>query len=138
MPVWRLRVFSLWLPVVFWCAVIFYFSSIPGLAGPWDEWDFFLRKAAHVTEYAILAFLVLRAFQEYPRIKAGSYAPGKILWAFLLSLLYAAGDEFHQSFVPERVASFIDVVIDSVGCSLGVFLRNKYEDMSTSSRGGSA
>lgn len=118
MPVRRLRIFNLWIPVIFWCAVIFYFSSIPGLAGPWEKWDFFLRKAAHVTEYAILAFLFLRALRGH-KLERGS----EILWAFLLSLLYAAGDEFHQSFVPERAASLMDVVIDSVGCALGILLK---------------
>ena len=120
MPAWRFRVLKLWFPVAVWCAVIFHLSSIPGLAGPWEEWDFFLRKTAHVTEYAILAFLVLRALQGHK--VGGSQA---MAWAFLFSLLYAASDEFHQSFVPERTGELKDVIIDSAGCALGIFLRKK-------------
>jgi VanZ family protein len=35
-------------------------------------------------------------------------------------LLYAIGDEFHQSFVPSRTASFGDVTIDLLGGICGV------------------
>jgi VanZ family protein len=35
-------------------------------------------------------------------------------------LLYAIGDEFHQSFVPSRTASLGDVTIDVLGGICGV------------------
>ena len=43
-----------WLAVLVWCAVIFWFSSIPSLGTGLGAWDLLLRKAAHMTEYAIL------------------------------------------------------------------------------------
>ena len=55
------RLVSLWLPVVVWAAVIFALSSIPSLNSGLGTWDTVLRKAAHMTEYAILAVLLWRA-----------------------------------------------------------------------------
>jgi VanZ family protein len=96
-----------WLPVVLWAAVIFAFSSIPSLSSGLGTWDLFLRKAAHMTEYAILALLLARALQrEVP--------------AFALGVLYAVSDEIHQSFVRGRHAAVLDVAIDSVGLLIGL------------------
>jgi VanZ family protein len=73
---------------------------------------FITRKAAHFTEYAILAWLAARAFAT---------SSGQTLrrhW-FLISLalviLYALSDEYHQSFVPSRTASIYDSFIDMAG-----------------------
>lgn len=57
-----MKLLKLWGPVVAWAGVIFFFSSIPDLKSGL-ECDFFLRKAAHVMEYFILAFLLYRAFE---------------------------------------------------------------------------
>ena len=38
----------------------------------------------------------------------------------LVGALYAASDEFHQSFVPGRGPSIIDVGIDSLGVFTGI------------------
>ena len=69
-----------------------------------------IRKLAHVVEYLILGFLLFRAFRGH------SSAWWSWRWFFLASivvLLWAASDEFHQSFVPTRTASVVDVGIDS-------------------------
>ena len=42
------------------------------------------------------------------------------LLAFTVAALYAASDEFHQSFVPHREARFGDVLIDSAGAAIGL------------------
>ena len=55
-----------WLPVVVWCAVIFAFSAVPSLGTGLGTWDLVLRKLAHVTEYAILAVLLVRACHKPP------------------------------------------------------------------------
>jgi VanZ family protein len=96
-----------WLPVVAWAAVIFAFSSIPSLGTGLGTWDTVLRKGAHLTEYAILGALLLRAL--------GHEVP-----AFLAGVAYAATDELHQHFVAGRHASPIDVAIDAVGVALGL------------------
>jgi VanZ family protein len=101
------RLLAAWLPVVAWAAVIFAFSSVPGLSSGLGTWDLILRKGAHLTEYAILAVLLRRAV-------------GRDLPAFALGVLYAASDELHQRFVPGRHASPVDVGIDAVGLGIGL------------------
>ena len=96
-----------WLPVVAWAALIFALSAIPSLGTGLGTWDLVLRKGAHMTEYAVLAFLLARAF--------GREAP-----ALVVGVLYAVSDEVHQAFVSGRHASPIDVAIDTVGLLLGL------------------
>jgi VanZ family protein len=101
-----------WGPVVIWAGLIFYLSSIPGLSTGWGVYDLILRKAAHMTEYAVLTFLVQRAIRRTWSIFRLS---GVLVVSFLFSFLYAISDEFHQGFVPGRTPSVVDVFIDSVG-----------------------
>jgi VanZ family protein len=103
------RAVSLWLPVVIWAAVIFTFSSIPSLGTGLGVWDTILRKGAHMTEYAILGLLLLRAL-------------GRELPSFAVGIGYAILDEIHQHFVRGRHASPVDVLIDTVGLAIGIFL----------------
>jgi VanZ family protein len=106
----RPRVVSLWLPVVAWAALIFAFSSVPHLSSGLGTWDYVLRKCAHVTEYAILGALLLRAL-------------GREVPAFLSALAYAASDELHQHFVAGRHASPVDLAIDAIGITFGLLVR---------------
>ena len=81
--------------------------------------EFFLRKAAHVSEYAVLAVLLYRAFVHTV------FQSRRVLSAALVLLscgAYAASDEFHQSFAPSRTASLRDVMIDLCGAALAVLL----------------
>ena len=98
-----------WLPVALWAAVIFAFSSIPSLGTGLGTWDLVLRKLAHTTEYAILGALLLRAL-------------GRPAVAVALGALYAVSDEVHQSFVRGRHGAWYDVLIDTVGVTIGVLL----------------
>jgi VanZ family protein len=98
-----------WLLVVAWAAVIFVLSSVPNLGTDLGVWDTILRKAAHVSEYAVLGLLLLRA--------AGREAP-----AFLLGVAYAITDETHQHFVAGRHAAPVDVAIDSTGVLIGILV----------------
>jgi len=81
---------------------------------------FAVRKAAHVTEYAILALLVWRALQKpnagNPRPWHWSHARS----ALIVVALYATSDEIHQAFVPTRQASVWDVLLDTLGGALGL------------------
>jgi VanZ family protein len=105
----RSRALTLWLPIVAWAALIFALSSIPSLSSGLGTWDYVLRKCAHVTEFAVLGGLVVRALdRELP--------------AFLGAFAYAASDELHQHFVRGRHASPIDLVIDAVGVTLGILV----------------
>jgi VanZ family protein len=100
---------SAWLPALAWAAVIFALSSIPHLGTGLGTWDTILRKGAHVTEYAILGLLLLRAV-------------GRELPAFLVGVGYAITDELHQHFVSGRHSSPIDVAIDSAGVLIGILV----------------
>jgi VanZ family protein len=103
------RLVTTWLPVVVWAAVIFTFSSIPGLATDLGVWDTILRKCAHVTEYAIFGILLARAL-------------GRELPAFALGAGYAITDEIHQHFVRGRHGAPLDVAIDAGGLLLGILI----------------
>ena len=101
------RGFRAWAPIVLWAAVIFVFSSVPSLSSGLGAWDLILRKIAHLSEYAILGALLLRAIQR-PAV------------AILAGALYAVTDEVHQHFVRGRHAAWYDVLIDTVGVAIGV------------------
>ena len=103
------RALSLWLPVVLWAGLIFALSSIPDLGTGLGGWDLALRKTAHAAEFAVLGFLLLRAI-------------GRELPALALGIAYAASDELHQAYVPGRLGSVWDFLLDSVGVALGVLL----------------
>lgn len=77
--------------------------------------DFYVRKAAHMTEYAVLGVLLMGCLKSF-----GVSVP--LLWRYALAagILYAASDEFHQYFVPGRACQLRDVVIDGIGVGLGV------------------
>ena len=96
---------SRWLPVLVWAGVIFAFSSVPSLNSGLGTWDYILRKCAHMTEYAIIAVLLVRA--------TGSYRA-----AFALAVAYAASDELHQTFVTGRHGSPWDWAIDAAGVGI--------------------
>jgi VanZ family protein len=108
-PVPSSRAVSLWLPVIVWAAVIFTFSSIPNLGTGLGVWDTILRKGAHMSEYAILGLLLLRAL-------------GRELPALAVGIGFAISDEVHQHFVRSRHASPVDVLIDMAGLAIGIFL----------------
>ncbi len=73
--------------------------------------DFILKKLAHFSEYFILNFLISRAL-----IKTTNLSLKKsLVLAFVVSVLYAVSDEYHQSFVPGREPRIRDIIIDSFG-----------------------
>jgi VanZ family protein len=103
------RAFAAWAPVVLWAALIFALSSVPHLGTGLGGWDLLLRKLAHMTEYAILGLLLLRA-------------TGREAVAVALGAAYALTDEIHQAFVPGRHGAVYDVLIDTAGVLIGVYL----------------
>lgn len=108
------KTISLWLPVILWAGLIFFVSSKPTkVVSGFIWWDFIIKKSAHVIEYAIFYFLLFRAINKLKlEIK-----PKKVNWIlpFLLLLIYAASDEYHQSFIPGRTAKVRDVGFDLFG-----------------------
>lgn len=76
-----------------------------------------VRKTAHMTEFGILSVLL------YVWLGKWQTATGKrMVLAAILTILYAASDEFHQLSVPGRAGSIRDVMIDGTGAILGVII----------------
>ena len=144
--IWRGRFFR-YAPFIFWIGVIFYLSGSGAAMSntsrfirPFLEYIFpnapeatltiyhgFIRKLAHPTVYAVLAFLAARSY---------STSSVKILkrnW-FIISIItvftIASLDEFNQSFNPLRTGTFYDVLLDTAGgltmlLIFSLFLRTK-------------
>lgn len=75
-----------------------------------------VRKVAHMTEYAIGAMLFYGILLTYPKYTTKQ----RIILAAIFIILYAASDEFHQSFINSRNGSFWDVCIDTIGGAMGI------------------
>lgn len=101
-----------------WAGFIYFLSSIPSLNSGFDLWVFFLRKGAHIFEFAVLTALLLRALSS----TFTSWATKKLMTlSGVVAVLYAMSDEFHQSFVPGRGPSVIDVCIDGIGVAVVLY-----------------
>lgn len=87
------------------------------LAGWAEYFEHPLRKLAHFTEYACMGALVYILWSQWMRRGKGLYLL-TVLWVFVS----AAGDEFHQLFVPDRYGSFADVLLDTCGGACGMLL----------------
>jgi VanZ family protein len=126
-----------WMPVIAWMGLIFVASTdlmsgqqTSRFIGPFLRWlvadispeavaavQLFVRKAAHVTEYAILAVLVFRA------LAGGRGRTGLQPWIVLgIAASYAALDEWHQSHVASRTGTPRDVAIEVCGALGGVLI----------------
>lgn len=132
---WRLKA---WLPAALWMGVIFMMSAMPGDASAEtsgtlvhvlmgmlsfllgedasasisiDAIHLFIRKGAHMAEYAVLFLLYRRALGI-----EGAKHPGVL--AIALCAAHAATDELHQAFVADRGPSIIDVGIDTLGAGM--------------------
>ena len=146
--------FKYWLPVVLWMVLIFSASGDKSsgqrssrIIGPIVRWFVpnisepnlntivhVVRKTAHVTEYAVLAMLLFRAFRNSRSRRCDEAdtsqrthmaAPCLFPWrtaalAFAITVLYAITDEFHQTFVPSRQGQIQDVLIDCCGAAAGL------------------
>ena len=131
-----------WLPVVIWMVVIFSASGdshsyqhSSRLIAPLLDFFFptlspesrdlvvlYVRKCAHLTEYAILALLFWRAARKPVKNDSRPWSWPLAGRAILFVALYAASDEFHQRFVATREASLRDVAIDTTGAVLGILI----------------
>ena len=82
-----------------------------------DTWDYPVRKMAHFTEYLILGILIFCTLRLY-NVK-------NIYIMILLCYLYAVSDEVHQLFVVGRSCKIIDIMIDTLGSTIGILILNK-------------
>ena len=103
-----------WLMVAALAAVIFALSATPHLRiAQAADLDFILRKAGHMAAFGILAVLLWRALTLSAIRRA-------MALSLILTIAYAASDEFHQSFTAGRNASPVDVSIDSAGALIAL------------------
>ncbi len=110
------RVLALWGPPLVLMALIFAFSAMPSDSDKHIWWIFLLRKVAHFSEYALLCALWLRALRTVVGLD------GALRAAVGICVLYAATDEFHQTFIGGRVGTWHDVVIDTAGALSAAWL----------------
>jgi VanZ family protein len=129
---WLRHVGIYWSPPLLWMAAMFVLSTdmfaaertgavlwhvLSGLSPrvTYEQYallHFLTRKAAHLTEYAILACLLLRAF------RAGAAEAWRWRWAtcaLVLVAIYAGLDEYHQASTQSRTGSVADSVLDMAG-----------------------
>lgn len=86
-----------------------------------EKIEFPIRKAVHMSEYAVMAILVVAHLMTGTKTLENKKRRNYIL-AFLFTAGYAASDEFHQYFVPGRSAEVRDVMIDSAGAVLSLLV----------------
>jgi hypothetical protein len=134
------RFLKYWLPLLIWLGVIFVGSTNlmsaehtsrlivpillwlrPGMS-PKTIWIILviMRKCAHVSEYAILALLLWRALRSGPTLR--TKLPTLFSAVLLACAVFAASDEFHQSFVKSRTPSVGDVLLDVMGALFGLLI----------------
>lgn len=119
-------------PLVFWIGVIFFLGSASGSMAetsrfirPLLEFLFpntpeetllayhgYIRKFAHFFEYAVLAFLSVRAFSNSSKYFIRNF---RFFFSLVLVVLIASIDEFNQSFEISRTGSAWDVLLDASG-----------------------
>jgi hypothetical protein len=100
-----------YLPPLALMGVIFLISAQPDLDSGLGLIDLIGRKLLHAAEYGGLWWLWWRAF-GFRRAAA----------AALISVGYAATDEYHQTFVEGRHGTPVDLAIDAVGIPIAVLL----------------
>ena len=132
------KFFKKWLPVLLWACVISFFSTdhfsasqSSRILGPLLHWlfpdispehaasiHFIVRKLGHWVEYFILAVLLYRALYAE---SGGRSSVRPAVLTVVSTVVWAVTDEFHQSWVPSRTASIVDVMIDGFGGIFGTF-----------------
>ena len=102
-----------WFPVILYSGIIFTISSLSRIEVPYAQYD--LDKVVHVVEYAILGFLFRRAMSSTTKLSKKT-----VFWVTVIfCTLYGISDEFHQSFVPGRDATWMEALADTIGGTLG-------------------
>jgi len=110
-----------WLLVIIWIGVIFYFSSLPDLKSTLPSfWDLIFRKIAHISEYFVLTYFFIRAFLGHKIDKNNA-----LILSVVLAIIYSISDEYHQTLIVGRSGRMEDVLIDSVGVMLMIWLWSK-------------
>jgi len=83
------------------------------------QWHNIVRKNAHFFIYTLLGFSACAMFLANVKRKKWVF-----IWALAVALccIYAATDEFHQTFIPGRSGEVRDILIDTCGGGTGAAL----------------
>jgi VanZ family protein len=101
-----------WAPAVVWAAIIFALSSLSALpAAPGG----FTDKHAHLIVYGVLGALLVWGLTDRSLARTTWRTAAA---AVVLAILYGASDEWHQSFVPGREVSALDLAADAAGAAI--------------------
>jgi VanZ family protein len=89
----------------------------------WDLYHHYLRKTGHFVGYGLVAFAFLHAWlHTLDRRAPGSLFSWRLqstLLAIVSTTIVASCDEYHQTFIPSRTGSPLDVLLDTAGaCAL--------------------
>lgn len=99
--------------------IIDVFMDVPD--GEYEIWvdnvQFPVRKAAHMTEYAVLFIFTYIAFMV-----DGLTNRKLVTAALILVVIFASSDEIHQLYVPDRNGCFTDVLVDTAGAFIGLIV----------------
>ena len=103
-----------WGPFLLIVVLIFIFSSIPKHDLPdLAQSDLMVKKGEHMLGYFLLALTFWYGL---------SWDKERWWLAWMVAVLYAITDEFHQSFIPGRTPLPGDVAIDSIAAGLGILV----------------
>jgi len=103
-----------WGPFALVIVLIFVFSSIPKKELPdLYQWDLIVKKSGHMLGYGLLALSFWHGL---------GWDKKKWWIVWLVAILYAITDEIHQSFVPGRTSSPVDIVIDGIAAGLALLV----------------
>ena len=105
---------SRWGMSIVMMAAIFFFSSTPGDKLPnYGLGDTLVKKGGHMLGYGLLSFSCWYGLKLDKK---------NMRWAWVLAVLYALTDEYHQTFVPGRHPSIFDVLLfDSTGAVISLW-----------------
>ncbi|MBN1267687.1 MAG: VanZ family protein [Anaerolineales bacterium] len=116
-----------WIPAVLMMGAIFFFSSrTAGQIPYFGSLDFLLKKGGHAIGYGMLG---LSYYYALPRTLSVRY---RWIMAWMMAILFALSDEFHQSFVAGRTSTVRDVLIDSGGAGIALIFGAGYSSNSRS------
>jgi VanZ family protein len=87
----------------------------------WDAFHHVLRKTGHFVGYGTVGFTFLRAWLHTLARRGKStllsWRLESSILAILSTAIVASGDEFHQTFIPSRTGTPVDVVLDTCGAT---------------------
>jgi len=113
--------------LIVYCGFIYYLSDQSRWIVPVPDLFDMQDKLIHASAYAVMAFLFWQAGKAWMTYCGEKQWGLLALICVLFCALYGLSDEWHQSFVPGRDASFFDWIADALGALLLTIMLKKRE-----------